>query len=42
MERKYTDRDGEIWVKRDDVYVVRVRDGNIGGFFQGKGLTEVV
>lgn len=40
---KYKDKYGEIWTK---IYynkdrVVRISDGNIGGWFNGEGLTRI-
>lgn len=36
--RKYIDEWGEIWVKISWHKVLRISDGNIGGWFNGEGL----
>lgn len=37
--QRYTDKWGEVWTRTDCCHVRRNRDGNVGGFFDGKGLT---
>lgn len=37
----YEDTDGDEWVGPIRSTVVRLRDGCLGNFFDGKGLTEV-
>ena len=37
----YLDKWGESWHRICKHLMVRDADGNIGGFFQGKGLTKV-
>ncbi len=39
---RYTDKWGEIWVRESFDYIHRISDGNIGGWFNGQGLTPVV
>lgn len=36
--QRYVDRDGDEWVRLDCLTVRRIHDGNIGGWFNGKGL----
>lgn len=36
--KQYIDEYGDIWVKLDDYYVKRLKDGNIGTWQDGKGL----
>lgn len=41
---KYRDKWGDIWklvADGDKAWVVRVKDGNIGGWQNGEGLIEV-
>lgn len=37
---KYFDRWGDVWVRIGLHHVVRSKDGNIGGWFNGKGLVK--
>lgn len=37
---KYQDQYGDIWL-RSGGYVIRQKDGNIGGWFDGNGLIEL-
>ena len=41
MKERYRDKWGDIWERFDLEYLRRVRDGNIGGWFHGQGLTRV-
>jgi hypothetical protein len=38
---KYKDKWGELWVKISQQRVIRISDGNIGGWFNGEGLEKV-
>lgn len=38
---KYLDEWGDEWVKPHDLYVVRIRDGSIGNWQDGEGLTRI-
>lgn len=44
MEKLYIDEYGERWVRIENAfgreYIKRISDGNIGGWFDGKGLAE--
>jgi len=35
---KYQDYYGEVWVRIDEYQVKRLRDGMLGGWFNGNGL----
>jgi hypothetical protein len=37
--RHYLDKWGEEWIRQTDYIVIRIRDGCLGGWFNGKGLT---
>lgn len=37
---KYLDKWGDLWDRQGD-YVVRRKDGNIGGWFNGQGLVRM-
>lgn len=39
-QMKYIDRYGQIWVRIGLKHVQRVKDGNIGGWYNGEGLSE--
>lgn len=39
IERLFKDRDGDFWVRTSEFLVLRLRDGNVGGWFNGRGLT---
>ena len=41
--QKYIDKYGQVWVKRPNYsyHVIRICDGNVGGWFGGFGLTEI-
>lgn len=37
-EQVYLDQYGDDWKRENCDYLVRLRDGNVGGWFRGKGL----
>jgi len=42
--KKYHDQYGQVWkryLSKNREYIYRVSDGNIGGWFDGKGLTAI-
>lgn len=39
--QKYRDVYGDWWIRLDDYYVQRLRDGNIGTWQDGNGLEAV-
>lgn len=42
-KRRYIDAWGDIWERRKmakNICVVRLKDGNIGGWFDGEGLEQ--
>lgn len=39
--QRFVDKHGDTWVREGANHVVRLSDGNIGGWFDGKGLIEV-
>ena len=39
--QRYMDKYGDLWIRQGNIYVVRLSDGNIGGWFKGKGLNEL-
>lgn len=41
MDRRFIDKFGDEWVRRDLRTVRRLSDGCIGGWFKGKGLTAL-
>ena len=42
QNKKYIDRWGDIWERISYRRVRRIKDGNIGGWFLGKGLDEII
>ena len=36
--KRYSDMYGDVWVKLDNYYVRRMKDGNIGLWMNGVGL----
>lgn len=42
MGQLFLDRDGDTWERTDDNFVRRLRDGNVGGWYGGKGLKEII
>lgn len=40
-QAKYKDRYGDLWIRINDYYILRLRDGNIGVWDNGKGLVEL-
>lgn len=41
MKRLYVDYWGDKWKRFGFHYVIRLKDNNIGGWFDGKGLTAL-
>ena len=39
FHKKYKDKYGKLWVRISKHLVIRISDGNIGGWFNGKGLS---
>lgn len=39
--QRYRCKHGDLWVRQGDNDVVRLSDGNIGGWMDGRGLVEV-
>lgn len=38
---KYKDIYGDVWNLISRTHVMRIKDGNIGGFFNSEGLTRI-
>lgn len=39
--QRFVDKYGDIWVRQGDYHIIRISDGNIGGWFDGKGLSPL-